>query len=411
MRAEREFYGKNTSIDMAAIVDAVLNAAFDWRRGSCAVSDVHYVHINKKTPQHPRTGEGRIPVNRTPAHSLHVDVPLPDTAFRIVVISDTHDAHRSLAIPTADVLIHAGDVQLCSSRFSAAECERKLQDFNAWLGSLNHVTHKVVIGGNHDGYLEKIGPVRAKQLLSNAHFLVFEDVVLPHPRYPDTTPPLHVYGAPFSEGTSRNSAYQLRGHPETMVDGHHHRRIPPSRIPALRRVMEATPSIRAVDDDSGATAAAVQDSGVDHLDHRRPLYDICVTHSPFMGRLQLDPGRNEADALRTALNWSSKLADDGHVLLGRMHVGGHLHSQYGAHLHHRIVNLVGCSVDQRYRPVNPPLVVDVEPPTSPDLMCVAATHHRLVASSSSSIVAGSSPTPTTSLPQLLLPQAGKVALD
>jgi len=63
-----------------------------------------------------------------------------------VAISDTHNQHSSLALPLADVLLHAGDATM---RGTLAE----LADFAAWLKAQPHPT-KVYCGGNHDVALD-----------------------------------------------------------------------------------------------------------------------------------------------------------------------------------------------------------------------------------------------------------------
>ena len=80
----------------------------------------------------------------------------------IVMISDTHDLHRDVEVPSGDLLIHAGDFTMDSR---SAE---KLIDFNDWLGDLPH-PYRVVIPGNHDGFLKD--PPR-RRLISNARLLV-----------------------------------------------------------------------------------------------------------------------------------------------------------------------------------------------------------------------------------------------
>ncbi|HEX4610676.1 MAG TPA: hypothetical protein VH092_20970 [Urbifossiella sp.] len=52
--------------------------------------------------------------------------------MRIVCVSDTHGWHRDLVMPPGDLLIHAGDIT------RKGELET-LEDFNDWLGSLNHL--------------------------------------------------------------------------------------------------------------------------------------------------------------------------------------------------------------------------------------------------------------------------------
>ena len=63
--------------------------------------------------------------------------------MQFVLMSDTHEYHRDVAVPDGDVLIHAGDVTRHS--FSS----RTVEDFNRWLGELPH-RYKIVIPGNHD---------------------------------------------------------------------------------------------------------------------------------------------------------------------------------------------------------------------------------------------------------------------
>ena len=62
--------------------------------------------------------------------------------MRIVAISDTHTYHRKINIPFADILIHCGDISY------RGELD-VMEDFINWLGELPHAT-KIVIGGNHD---------------------------------------------------------------------------------------------------------------------------------------------------------------------------------------------------------------------------------------------------------------------
>ena len=66
----------------------------------------------------------------------------PKLGVRVVCISDTHGAHRSVSVPDGDVLIHAGD-------FTRYGRESDASDFDAWLATLPH-RHKVVVHGNHE---------------------------------------------------------------------------------------------------------------------------------------------------------------------------------------------------------------------------------------------------------------------
>ena len=70
--------------------------------------------------------------------------------MRFVCISDTHSqAHQmQYKIPAADVLIHAGD-------FTVSGHLDEVQRFNDFLGSLDHIKHKIVIAGNHELSFDK----------------------------------------------------------------------------------------------------------------------------------------------------------------------------------------------------------------------------------------------------------------
>jgi len=88
---------------------------------------------------------------------------------KIVAISDTHGLHLNLIPISGDILIHAGDMGINSLS--------TLNAINTWFGSLSF-KHVICVGGNHDTYLEKIGPATSKQLFTNAHYLHNESIEL-----------------------------------------------------------------------------------------------------------------------------------------------------------------------------------------------------------------------------------------
>jgi predicted phosphohydrolase len=111
----------------------------------------------------------------------------PENAVRVVTVSDTHLLHRSLTVPDGDILIHAGDLSYEESRSLDAEAFERycvaherpstkaflkwfcasglgLADALKWLGSVGSFQHRVLIGGNHDHILERLGPKRARRL-------------------------------------------------------------------------------------------------------------------------------------------------------------------------------------------------------------------------------------------------------
>ncbi len=67
--------------------------------------------------------------------------------MKFVAISDTHCRHRSLRLPKADVLIHAGDLTYRGKK-------EEVIDFLDWFKGLTY-PYKIFIAGNHDFYFEK----------------------------------------------------------------------------------------------------------------------------------------------------------------------------------------------------------------------------------------------------------------
>jgi Icc-related predicted phosphoesterase len=82
--------------------------------------------------------------------------------MRFVCVSDTHRQHWKLEIPIGDIFIFAGDAEIDS--FEA------LKDFNIWLGSVP-CKYKIVIGGNHDGYLQSLAMEEKEMFFTNAIYL------------------------------------------------------------------------------------------------------------------------------------------------------------------------------------------------------------------------------------------------
>ncbi|MDT0646962.1 metallophosphatase domain-containing protein [Zunongwangia sp. F260] len=82
--------------------------------------------------------------------------------MKITCISDTHGRHSELTLPTADVLVHAGD-------FTEAGTKKETLDFLDWFSRQEH-EHKVLIAGNHDFFLEK-NQKQLDFLPANIHYL------------------------------------------------------------------------------------------------------------------------------------------------------------------------------------------------------------------------------------------------
>lgn len=76
---------------------------------------------------------------------------------KIVAISDTHNFHSQLTLPSGDILVHAGDA-------GTEGTQEELENFLEWF-SKQPYAHKVYVPGNHDNpmenpdyeYLNKLG--------------------------------------------------------------------------------------------------------------------------------------------------------------------------------------------------------------------------------------------------------------
>lgn len=98
----------------------------------------------------------------------------------IICLSDTHGLHREVAIPSGDILIHAGDFTGHDKSLDAP------RDFNDWLGDLPH-RHKIVLPGNHDSPVEEY-PF-PYSLLQNATVLINQEI---------TVLDLNIWGSPVT---------------------------------------------------------------------------------------------------------------------------------------------------------------------------------------------------------------------
>lgn len=130
--------------------------------------------------------------------------PTPNNKTRIVFISDTHLCHSSLTIPPCHILVHCGDIAFRGSLLSDDESINIYKSFNQWIQKAAPDAHKIVIAGNHDSYLEKIGTEKAQELLFNCVYLNNSSF---------TAHGIHFFGSPVSQETSKKSkAFQSNEH-------------------------------------------------------------------------------------------------------------------------------------------------------------------------------------------------------
>lgn len=100
--------------------------------------------------------------------------------LKIVALSDTHDRHWNVKVPRCDIFIFAGDANIVSYK--------NLEDFNNWIGTID-ANHKILIGGNHCSYLEKIGKDDCQLFFNNAIYLENESVEIQG---------IKIWGSPYS---------------------------------------------------------------------------------------------------------------------------------------------------------------------------------------------------------------------
>jgi len=218
--------------------------------------------------------------------------------MRIVCLSDTHNLHGRIAVPDGDVLVHAGDLTM---RGTAEEIAR----FDSWLAAQPH-REKIVVAGNHDFLFER-EPERARQLLTAGTYLCDSGLTVEGVRFWGS--PWQPWFMDWAFNLPRGSALEAR----------------------WRLIPEGT--------------------------------DVLVTHSPPHGIL---------DEVARLLSFEIEAGHgpDAHVgceelrkaverLRPRLHVFGHIHESYGRESRDGVAFVNASNCDRRYRPVNPPVVVDL----------------------------------------------------
>ncbi|MBC7798243.1 MAG: metallophosphatase domain-containing protein [Pyrinomonadaceae bacterium] len=99
---------------------------------------------------------------------------------RIVLLSDTHNAHEEINVPDGDILIHAGDATN-SGTF------QEITAFANWFKQLPH-KHKIFVAGNHDWLFEKNAEVARHALGTKIIYLQDSEIIIEG---------LKIYGSPW----------------------------------------------------------------------------------------------------------------------------------------------------------------------------------------------------------------------
>ena len=98
--------------------------------------------------------------------------------MKICAISDTHK--QRIKIPKCDIFIWAGDDDIKDLN--------TLNNFKEYIDLID-APYKILIGGNHDFYLEKIGKEKCKKLFNNAIYLENEEIIVDG---------IKIWGSPYS---------------------------------------------------------------------------------------------------------------------------------------------------------------------------------------------------------------------
>lgn len=244
--------------------------------------------------------------------------------IRIVMISDTHGQHNDMIIPDGDILIHCGDITMKGE----VEGKKGLKNFAEWLGNLPH-THKIVIAGNHDLTLDenegwydqnytRWGPKlnqadaiaclkTAGRASDNRKFIYLEDESV-------EVEGLKIYGSPYSAEFHDWAFNVLRDcHAEKLW----------SKIPTDT--------------------------------------DILVTHGPPAGAGDRISNFYVKEGRCGDVHLMQQIIER---IQPKIHCFGHIHEDYGVFYDGttRFVNCSSCSL--RYKPVQAPIVVDLDRPSS-----------------------------------------------
>jgi Icc-related predicted phosphoesterase len=208
-----------------------------------------------------------------------------------MIVTCLSDLHGHLPVlGGGDMLIIAGDI--VNNHYDRTEYDA----FNTWIGRQDF-KHKIVIAGNHDMYLECLGPDRSQALLSNCTYLCDSGVEIEG---------LEVWGSPYTP-TFFDWAFMADRGKKIMK---HWAKIP---------------------DDT----------------------DILITHGPPWGMLDKTIEGDEAGC--KDLKWTLM----GNIR-PQLHVFGHIHEGYGQHTANNITYVNASYVDYAYRPVNTPIQVEIK---------------------------------------------------
>lgn len=222
--------------------------------------------------------------------------------LKVVCISDTHNMHDQLELPSGDILVHAGDA---TGRGRIEE----LEEYNRWLGSIKHkYKYIIIIAGNHDWLFAK-DQTKARAIMSNAIYLEDELIEIEGRR---------IYGSPHQPEFC-NWAFNVP---------------------------------------RGAPLKAIWDKIPHNL-------DLLITHGPPHGLCDTLRKMVIADDEKGRPTYQEHMVHLGCEDLynavmekqPKVHVFGHIHDGYGTLQVGSSLFVNASSCTEQYRPINPPIIV------------------------------------------------------
>lgn len=234
---------------------------------------------------------------------------------KIICISDMHEQHRDLEIPDGDILLVAGDLTYRGSI-------RVLADFDQWCGELKRlgkVKEVVMIHGNHDLSSDPKKPEfdpNVQGMFTNCHFLEKSSVEVLG---------LKIWGSAAS--------------PFFCNWGHNYHRG--DEIQAVWDIM----------------LKSHEEKAIDIILAHGPCYKILDTveredwtFDPLVGgKLQKN---KEYVGCKNLLKAVKKIKP-------KLFCAGHIHQSFGQVTKDGIIFVNASSCDEAYKPVNPPIVIEI----------------------------------------------------
>ena len=235
--------------------------------------------------------------------------------MRIICISDTHSLQDLMShpIPKGDILIHSGDI-------SNKGGEKDVTNFVHWFQNIEGFDSKIFIAGNHDFCFERVNQPYHKGdydwlhnlmspenlLQSNVTYLEDSELIIESPEF---SKPIKFYGSPW-QPNFYDWAFNL---------------------PRMGEEMKSKWDM--IPDDT----------------------DVLITHGPPQEI------RDFVDNWRSPMNVGCELLryQVENRIKPLLHVFGHIHGAYGAAYVKDTLYVNASTCDERYEPINKPIVVDL----------------------------------------------------